>query len=176
MRRRTKAAVVALSGVLGALALICLFLGGAIPVASLSCPVLASIALIPVYLECGVRAGSLWYVAVGILGLLLAPMKECGILFVAFGAYPMLRKPIGRLPLPRIWKLLYFNGVLLGAYSLMLFVFPIPELRGEFAELGRWMLGAMVVLANISFFIYDMLVARLEIIYIVKIRPKLKFL
>ena len=176
MRRHGKAPAIALCGVLGALALVCLFLGGAIPVASISCPVLASLVMIPVYTERGYGWGLIWYVAVGLLGLLLAPMKECAILFVAFGTYPMLRKYLGRLPLSKVWKLLYFNAVLFGAYAVMLFVFPIPGLQGEFAEIGKWMLGAMIVLANISFLVYDILIGRLEVLYIVRLKPKLRFL
>ncbi len=176
MRKHTKASSIALCGILAALALVCLFMGGAIPVASFACPILASLVLIPVYMECGYGLGLTWFAAVGILGLLLAPMKECAVLFLAYGTYPMLRKPLGRLPLSKVWKLLYFNAVLFAAYGIMLFVFPIPELQGEFAEISKWMLGAMVVLANISFYVYDVLVGRLEVVYIVRLKPKLKFL
>lgn len=165
----------ALCGVLAALALVCLFLGGAIPVASISCPVLASLVLIPVYLECGPKWGVIWYAVVGGLGLLLAPMKECAVLFIAFGLYPMLRKPFGRLPVSKLWKLLYFNTVLFLAYWIMLFLFPIPELQEEFAEIGKWMLVGMILLGNVSFFLYDTLIGRLEVVYIVRIKPKLKF-
>lgn len=176
MRRKTKASTMALCGVLAAVALVCLFLGGAVAVASVACPVLASLILIPVALECGWKWGLVWYVAVSILGLLLAPMKESAVLFIAFGTYPMLRKPLGRLPLRRVWKQLYFNGVLFVAYWIMLFVFPIPELKGEFAELGKWMLIAMAVMANICFVVYDILIGRIEVIYFSRIRPKLRFL
>ena len=176
MRRKTKASAIAFCGILGALALVCLFLGGAVPAASVACPVLASLVLIPVSLEWGCRWGLVWYGAVCILGLLLAPMKEGAILFVAFGAYPMLRKPLGRLPLSKLWKQLYFNAVLFGVYSLMLFVFPLPELKGEFEEIGKWMLIALVVLANICFVVYDILVGRIEVVYFSRIRPKLGFL
>ena len=176
MRQRTKASVIALCGILAALALMCLFMGGAIPVAAIACPVLASLVLIPVYMECGKGMGFVWFGAVGILGLLLAPMKECAVLFLAFGTYPMLRKYLGRLPLSKVWKFVYFNTVLFAAYGIMLFVFPIPELQGEFAEIGKWMLAGMIVLANISFYLYDLLVGRLEILYIVRLKPKLKFM
>ena len=176
MHKKTKASVMALCGVLAALALVCLFLGGAIPAAAIACPVLASLVLIPVYMECGPRWGLLWYATVGILGLILAPMKESAALFIAYGTYPMLRKPLGRLPVNKLWKLLYFNGVLFLAYSIMLFVFPIPELQEEFREVGKWMLGAMVLLANACFVVYDILIGRIEIRYCVRIRPKLRFL
>ncbi len=176
MRKKTKASAVALCGVLAALALVCLFLGGAIPVASLSCPVLASMVLIPVYMESGSKWGFLWYGAVGILGLLLAPMKECAVVFIAFGCYPMIRKPLGRLPLGKLWKQLYFNIVLVMAYGVMLFVFPLPELQSEFRDMTQWVLGAMLVLANVTFYLYDIVIGRLEIVYCVRIRPKLRFL
>ena len=176
MRKRSKAFLTAFSGVLAALALVCLFLGSTIPAASLSCPILASLVLIPVYLECGHKWGWVWYGAVGILGLLLAPMKECAVLFLAFGTYPMLRKPLGRLPINKLWKQLYFNAVLFAAYSLMLFVFPRPELQGEFAEMGKWMLWGLILLGNLCFVLYDLLVGRAEILYCVRIRPKLRFL
>ncbi len=176
MRKKSKASVVALCGVLAALALVCLFLGGSVPVASLSCPVLASLVLIPVYMECGIKWGLLWYGAVGILGLLLAPMKECAIVFIAYGAYPMLRKPLGRFPVSKLWKQLYFNVVLVIAYGIMLFVFPLPELQGEFRDMTRWTLGAIILLANVTFYLYDIVIGRLEIFYCVRIRPKLRFL
>ena len=81
MRNRSKASVLALCGVLAALAVALMFLGGVIPFAAIACPVLASLVLIPVYAETGKKWSLLWYAAVAILGLLLAPDKEAAILF-----------------------------------------------------------------------------------------------
>ena len=53
MRNRSKASVLALCGVLAALAVALMFLGGVIPFAAIACPVLASLVLIPVYAETG---------------------------------------------------------------------------------------------------------------------------
>ena len=55
MRKRGAAARMALCGVLAALAVALMFLGGTVPFASIACPVLASLVLIPVYCECGWR-------------------------------------------------------------------------------------------------------------------------
>ena len=76
MRKRGAAARMALCGVLAALAVALMFLGGTVPFASIACPVLASLVLIPVYCECGWRWGLLWYAAVAALAALLAPEKE----------------------------------------------------------------------------------------------------
>lgn len=173
MRRNTKASAVALCGVLAALAVCVLFLGGAIPFASISCPILASLVLIPVYMETGKRQGYVWYLAVSILGLIFSPMKEGAILFVCFGCYPMLRKLFGRLQLSRVIKHVYFNVVVLAAYGLMIYVLQMQEIVEEFSKTGKWMLGALLLLANVSFYIYDLLIGRLEVLYCVRIRPKL---
>ena len=174
MNKKSKAFLVALCGILAALALVCLFFGGTVSIASIACPVLASLVMIPVYMECGTKWGLLLYATVGILGLILAPTKECAVLFIAYGNYPVIRKYLGRLPINKLWKLLYFNVVLVLAYGIMLFVFPIPELVEEYREIGKWVLGAMILIGNVSFFIYDILIDRLEVIYCVRIRPKIR--
>lgn len=178
MKRRTKASVLALCGVLAALAVGLMFLGGTVAFASIACPVLASLVLIPVYCECGWKWGLVWYGAVSLLGLLLAPEKECAILFVFFGYYPMLKTFFGRLHggklLKWVVKLLYINLALCAAYGLMIFVFRMPAVSAEFREYSRWMLAALLALANLTFVVYDILIGRLEIFYFVKLRPKLK--
>ena len=128
MRKRGAAARMALCGVLAALAVALMFLGGTVPFASIACPVLASLVLIPVYCECGWKWGLLWYAAVAALAALLAPEKEAAVLFVFFGYYPMLRKLIGRLRVrAAAWvvKLVYVNAAVFAAYGLMLYVFHL---------------------------------------------------
>lgn len=168
---------IALCGVLAALAVALMFLGGTVAFASIACPVLASLVLIPVYAECGNRWGLLWFLAVTALAALLAPDKECAILFAFFGYYPMLRHRFGRLRsgvLRRACKLLYVNAAIFAAYGLMLFVFKMEAQTREFAEMEQWMLAALLLLGNITFVVYDKLVDRLEILYHAKLRSKFK--
>ena len=177
MRNKSKASVLALCGVLAALAVALMFLGGVIPFAAIACPVLASLVLIPVYAETGRKWSLLWYAAVTILGLLLAPDKEAAILFAFFGYYPMLKKLFGHLPaawLKWLVKLVYVNAAVFASYSLMIFVFRMDAVSAEFAQMERYLLVVLLLLANLSFILYDILIGRLEIIYHVRIRPKLK--
>ena len=95
--RRTNTRRLALCGMLAALAVALMFLGGTVAFATIACPVLASLVLIPVYAECGSRWGGLWFLAVAALSVLLAPEKESAILFIFFGYYPMLRTWFGHL-------------------------------------------------------------------------------
>lgn len=176
MRRKSKASLVALCGVFAALATVLLFLGGVLPFAVIACPVVASLVLIPVYTETGWKWGLVWYLAVSALGLILAPDKEAPILFLFLGYYPVLRRLINRLPfrpLRGTVKLVYFNLSIAAAYGLMIFVFRMGAVTEEFASMERYLLIACIVLANLSFAVYDRLIDRLEIFYHVRIRPKL---
>lgn len=175
MRRRNTRRM-ALCGVLAALAAAAMFLGGVLPFASIACPVLASLVLIPVYAECGIKWGWTWFLAVAALSAFTAPEKESAVLFAFFGYYPMVKKFFGRLPrsLKYAAKLLYVNAVAFAAYWLMLYVFRLDAVVSDFEGIGRWMLLAMLVSANVSFFVYDALIDRLVVLYHVRLRPKLK--
>ena len=110
------------------------------------------------------------------LAALLAPEKEAAVLFVFFGYYPMLRKLIGRLRVrAAAWavKLVYVNAAVFAAYGLMLYVFHLTAVMEDFEGMGKAMLAVLLVLANVTFVIYDVLIARLEIYYHVRLRPKL---
>lgn len=175
MKKRTKA--LALSAVLAALSVALLFLGGVIPLAAIALPVLASLALVPVYAEHGAKWGFLWYLTVAALGLLLTPDKEAAVLFVFFGYYPMLRKFFGRIrgkTLRAGVKLLYLNLSVVASYALMIFVFRIGTLSEDFADAEQWLLIALLLLGNVCFALYDVLLARLEVFYHARLRPRLK--
>lgn len=177
MRRRSETKRLALCGVLAALAVALMFFGGVLPFASIACPVLASLVLIPVYAETGKKWSVVWFFAVAALAALIAPDKESAVLFAFFGYYPMLRKLLNRLrPKAVQWivKLAYCNAAVLAAYALMLFVFRLEALRAEFAQYETYLLAVLLVMANVTFAIYDVLIDRLEIVYHVKLRPKFK--
>ena len=177
MRRNKRTTVLALCGVLAALAMALLFLGGTLPFATIACPVLASLVLIPVYAENGAKWGFLWYVTTALLGVLLTPDKETAVLFVFFGYYPMLKRFLERLPgrtLTWITKLVYINAAVCAAYGLMIWVFQMEAVAAEFAEAQTWMLIALLLLANLTFVLYDLLIVRLEVYYHARLRPKLK--
>lgn len=177
MRRSAQTRRMALCGILAALAVAVMFMGGVLPFATIACPVLASLVLIPVYAECGSKWGLLWFAAVALLSLLIAPEKESGVLFAFFGCYPLLRRQFGRLRpvfLRVLVKLLYLNLAIGAAYGLMIFVFRMAALMEEFAATGKMMLFAMLLLANVTFLVYDRLIDRLVIVYHAKLRSKLK--
>lgn len=174
--RKNNTKRLALCGILAAMAVAVMFLGGVVPFAAIACPVLASLVMLPVYIECGRKWGWVWFLSVAILASLIAPDKESAVLFVFFGYYPLVKKYFGRLPkvLKYAVKFLYLNLMVLSAYGLMLYVFSLEAVVADFADVEKWTLAAMLLLANISFFLYDVLIDRLEIAYHIRLRPKLK--
>ena len=163
----TKAKQIALGGILAALAVVILTLGGVIPVGTYVAPMLASLPLIVLLAELpgGLCVG--WYAVVAVLGATLCPDKETAFVFVFLGWYPVVRPALDRLPrLPRILcKLLIFNLAVAALYALLILVFRLEALVNEAKETGLTLLIVLLALGNLTFFLYDVLLKRLTILY-----------
>lgn len=155
--KRTPAGVVALGGVLAALAVVIMSMGTLIPVATYVCPMLCAILLQVVLKTCGSRIAWAWYGAVVVLSLLLAPDKEAAAVFVFLGYYPIVKPRLDRARLSWLWKALLFNGATLLLYWLLMHLLGMAQLAAEFAEMGAAMTAVLLVLGNVTFFLLDRL-------------------
>lgn len=158
--RNSIASATALGGVLAALAIVIMGLGGLIPVATYVCPMLCTILLNIVFKSCGIRIGWAWYAAVSILALLLGPDKEAAAVFIFIGYYPLLKPAIDQLKIKWLWKGLLFNGSILTMYWLLLHLFGMEQLASEFEGFGMIGLGLMLLMGNFIFFMLDRLLGR----------------
>lgn len=151
------ARAIALGGVMAALAVVIMTLGGMIPIATYACPMLCCLLLSFVKELCGNRIGWAWYVAVSLLGLLLGPDKEAAAVFVALGYYPMIKPAIDKLPAKWLVKLLVFNGATGILYVILIYLAGMEQLLAEFSALGLvgWLVTLM--LGNLCFFLLDRL-------------------
>lgn len=148
---------VALGGLLAAVAMVIMCLGGLIPVATFVCPVLCILICGTVRHFCGHRITWAWYFAVSILALLLAPDKEAATIFVFLGYYPILKQLFERTKLQWILKLLYFNCAIGVMYVLLIFVLGMEQIISEYAELGLIGLSIVLILGNVTFVLLDRL-------------------
>ena len=166
----------ALCGMMVALGVAAMLLGGVIPLATFCCPALAGLVLVPVLAEAGKKWTLCAYAAIAALSLMLSPDKESALLFAFLGYYPALKPVLDRLkrPLPRMAaKLAVFN---LAAGAMLLsaaFVFNMQAILREYAAMGRLGIAVFIVLANLTLLIYDRLLGMMCVIYIRKLRPKL---
>lgn len=159
-KRKTPASRMALGGVLAALAVVIMSLGGLIPILTYVSPMLCALLLQVVLLSCGVQVAWAWYGAVAILAVLLSPDKEAAAVFLFLGYYPIVRPKMDRLHLSWLWKLLLFNISIGVMYFILLQLLGMAELGEEFREAGTVMLIVMLLLGNITFILLDRLLSR----------------
>lgn len=146
---------IALGGMLAALALVIFTLGGLIPIATFVCPMFAMLILQLICRLCGRRIGWAWYGCVALLALLLCPDKESAAVFACLGYYPIIKPKLDRLRLPWLWKGLYFNAVILLLYQVLMYVFGMQDLAGEYAQLGTVLTVVLLLIGNVCFFLLD---------------------
>ena len=164
MRRRdeirTSVRSTALGGVMAALAVVIMCLGGMIPLATFVCPVLCMLLLQFVFRLCGRRIGWAWYAAVAILSMLMGPDKEGAAFFVFIGYYPLVKPKLDKLPLAWLWKLLLFNIAILIMYWILINLLGMAALASEFKEMGMVLLLITLVLGNVTFILLDKILVR----------------
>ena len=178
MQKRHDTKKIALCGVFGALALLILLTGNVFSLAVYVCPALAGMLILPVADEVGARAGLLFYAGLSLLSLFILPDREPAILFIAFlGYYPLLKFVLERIrlrPLRLLCKLVLFNSTVLGAYWLMLHLFGFETLAQDMAELTGPLLWGTLILANVTFLLYDLAVGRLHAVYLKVLLPRIR--
>ena len=160
MARSNASKNMALGGVLAALAVVIMCLGGLIPLATYTCPMLCCLLLKFVCQSCGKRIGWSWYGAVAILSLLMGPDKEAAAVFVFFGYYPLVKPKLDGMKLGWLFKALLFNVSAMAMYFLLINLFGMAQLAAEFQEMGNVLMIVTLALANVTFFLLDKLLGR----------------
>ena len=157
--RRSPAFAVALGGMLAALAVVIMCLGGLIPIATYVCPIVCSMLLAVMLKLCGRRFAWAWYAVVGILSSLFSPDKEGAAVFLFLGYYPILKPFLDRRRFRWLWKGLYFNGSIVLLYWLLLRLLGMGQLAEDFRDLGLAGLVLMLIMGNLVFFLLDRLLS-----------------
>lgn len=153
---------IALGGMLAAVAVVIMCLGGMIPLATFICPMLCTLIQYFVLRFCGRRTAWAWFAVVAILGLLLGPDKEAALVFCLLGSYPILKPWLERSRLHILWKILIFNSAVALLYGLLLRLLGLDTLAQEYAAMGAIGLVLCLVLGNVTFILLDLLLTRLS--------------
>ena len=148
---------VALGGMMSAVAVVIMCLGGIVPLATFICPMLAIITGQITIRKCDRKIGWCWYAAVAILSLLLSADKEAAVTFAFLGYYPIIKSLFERYKFALLLKCVYFNISISIMYFLLLQLFGMVELAREYAQLGKMGIAIMLILGNITFFMLDRL-------------------
>lgn len=171
-----KSRKMALTGMLCALAVVIMMLGGVIPLATFCCPALAGLMLIPVFVECGEKLSWCAYAAIAALSLILCPDKEAALLLAFIGYYPILRWRLDQLRsslLRVVAKLGVFNLAVLAMYALSILVLQMDQILREYQEMGLALTIACLLVGNVTLLLYDRLIAIMTALYVNRLRGRL---
>lgn len=160
--RSSSSKSIALGGILAAVAVIIMSLGGLIPVATYVCPMLCTMTQFLVLRFCGKKISWAWFAVVVILSLLFSPDKEAVLVFLATGYYPLIKHPIEHTVMPLLLKLVFFNSSIFLIYSAMIFLMGMQEIVSENMELGFIGLAVLLLLGNVTFLLLDKLLAIMD--------------
>lgn len=158
---------IALCGMMAGLSVVILCLGGVVPAATFACPMLSMLCLIGPVCEYGTGPGLLVYGAAAILGLLLGPDKELALFYLFLGWYPCIRGKLAPIPRALRWaaKCALFTASVTVMYLLILYLFRLEAVTAEFAEYTAAALAGMLVLGNVTFLLFDSVLARFALLY-----------
>ena len=160
-----------LSSVLAALSVLLLFLGSLLDVLDLAAVMVASFFVTLVLIECRGIWCWLLYIVVSVLSFLLFPGRFVTLEYVFFGGiWPILKYWLEKLPrLPSfLLKLLVGNGLAAAAAWLGLRFFGL-----EFPA-STWLKVLTVVLWEVVFLLFDLLLTRLIVLWCVKYRARFR--
>lgn len=152
----------ALGGVLATLAVVVMSLGGLIPVATFVCPMLCMILLRFVCQLCGNRIGWAWYGAVAVLSFLLGSDKEAAAVFLFLGFYPIVKPKLDTMKVSWLLKLLLFNTAIGCMYYLLIHLLGMAQIAAEYAQMGTVLTVIMLLLGNLTFYLLDLVLTRLN--------------
>ncbi|HOQ06244.1 MAG TPA: hypothetical protein PK127_00515 [Clostridiales bacterium] len=152
MRRSLRTEIIALNGVLGALAVICLLLADVLPTSKISLYALSSFFVSIAIIEGGIRAGWIFYAATAILGSIIVPDKISIVPYALFfGVYGIIKfyiEKLNRIVIEYVLKVVFFNAcaaiIILAAKSLF-----------EAGLTSRFPWVALVIAGEIIFLVYD---------------------
>jgi hypothetical protein len=153
--RNNQVKYTALCGIFAGVAITIMYLGGLIPFATYTTPMLCILIEQIILSGCGRKFAWTWYAAVSILSLILCPDKEASLLFLLLGSYPCLKQLFDKSKLSFLWKLLYFQLAIYLLYLLISVVLGLNDIVDEYRTLGKIGLATLLIFGNITFLLLD---------------------
>lgn len=161
-------------GISAALATV-IMLTGYFPYLTYAIPCIASMVIMAVVIELGKKYALTTYLA-SLLPIFLFCELECKLLYICLlGFYPILKAVFEKMRsriLEYILKILLLNVSVLAIYLLSTLVFGLSF--EDMGELGKYGGAILIILANITFLLYDFCIGKMVFAYIIKFHPTVK--
>ena len=151
----------AICSLVAAVGIVVMVIGSMLGIAIYAAPMLAGMILTPIGKKYGIKYQLTTFATVALLSIMLVADVEQSLLFLVFlGWYPAVRPKLQNLS--KTWirmmtKLVIFNIPVITA-EFLVFTMLVPQ------EMEKWIIATLIVLGNVTFVLYDILVPRMEII------------
>ena len=161
-------------GISAALATV-IMLTGYFPYLTYAIPCIASLVVMGVVIELGVKYAFATYLASALPVFLFCEKESMILYFCLMGFYPPLKAIFEKIPnrfLEYVLKFALCNAAFFAVYYLSTFVIGIPI--DELGEFGKYGAIILLVTANVAFLLYDICITKLSYSYMILIHPKIK--
>lgn len=162
-RKNSKTYNIVLGGIIAALSVVLMLITMLIQIGELVLPAVAGILLICTVFEMGEKWSFLIYIVVSLLSILILPDKSPAVYYILFlGHYPIIKSYLERIknkPLKIAVKFIIFNICGIAAALIVKFLFSINTFEGMI-----WYV-VYAVLLNLTFFIYDIALNKMIMLY-----------
>ena len=175
----SKVMSVTFCGLMAALGVVIMLIGGVIGVGTYAAPLLASVCLIPMRREFGTKYALMGFAVTAVLTVLLCAEKELAFFYAFVGWYPLAKPALDRIPSRPIkvaLKLVIFACAVAAMYAFLYFLLKPQTLIEEFAGMRRIMLAAFFAGLVLTLLVYDFSLRLAFFIYEFRLRPRLRFL
>lgn len=138
-------------------------------------PAVAGLTGLVVLIEIGGKWPLFTYIVTAVLCLIFAEPEAKFMYILLFGYYPVLKAYIERMKnraVQYVVKFAVFNAAVVAVYFITVKILGLP--LDDFGPLGKWGIIAFMILANITFYLYDIVLVRVASVYIQKIHPSIK--
>lgn len=167
---------VAFCGMAAAISAVLLFLTGVIPIGRTGLAAIAGLVLIAVVAEFGQAWAWPVYVAVSLLGGLLAAYKQAVLAYILiFGCYPILKAVIEnrtKKTVGFLLKLVFFNAAAVLDFLVCTALLGVP--KSSYHIFGMNVPWVLLLAANFVFLVYDYALSLLAAGYFQKIHPTVR--
>lgn len=151
-----------------------MFMSSMIPFSSFLLPMTAGAMLAAVVIENGEKTAWLVYVSVSLLSLFIVADIDAKVLFISFfGYYSIIKPRLDLIPQKNrrvLLKLLILNATMVAGYFAALYLFGLNEAAEQSDLIGKYLPIFTLCGLNVTFLLYDYLLAKCIVLYHVRFR------
>lgn len=138
-------------------------------------PAVSGVLTLVVLIELGEKWPFFTYLVTSVLVFILAEPEAKLMYILLFGYYPFLKAIIERVNnrvVQYLIKFAIFNAAVVAVYAILSLLFGVNII--EMGKYGIWGAVGVVLLANITFYLYDIVLVRVANMYLRLLHPKIK--